>query len=601
MIASTTIVLAVGLTFASRTSRVNATGTTEKLYVRPQPAATRARVGFESDLDTLANQLDSLGGVLDARRADDIPTALATVRARYKRVEALMTYFAPGVAATLNGPAESDDPDLPPPPLGAHGGLESIADAIGNRDVSGAARQARSLSTAVRSLRGATRFLDVGDSATLDAARLEIARVMTLGVAGFDAQRTDSAIVESAAALDGVRAAVSAVSAHGAKFDSMKARAVSLLGVAAGDLRAEPRFDRLDRLAFIARRATPAARAVLALRQAVDSATPAVRRLWRPSAATPFDRDAFDVSALAPEYAPRSTAALVESGRRLFFDPRLSGPGTRSCSTCHRPSKAFADGLATAAPLASVKSASPGGPLRNTATLINAALQQSMFADERAGFVEDQIRLVLSSEAEMASSPETAAGRVGMGERELRVALAAYVRSLVALDSRFDRAVRGDSTAMSASERNGFNLFMGKARCGTCHFAPLFGGTMPPEFTHSELEIVGVPRRAVAAHARIDPDSGRANVDHALAHQFAFRVPTLRNVALTAPYMHNGVYRTLEEVIDFYDRGGGAGIGETLRSQTLDAAPLHLASQEKRDLVAFLKVLTDSSLSVAKP
>jgi cytochrome c peroxidase len=124
---------------------------------------------------------------------------------------------------------------------------------------------------------------------------------------------------------------------------------------------------------------------------------------------------------------------------------------------------------------------------------------------------------------------------------------------------------------------------------------------MPPEFTRSELEIIGAPRSVATSRAQIDPDSGRVGVDHAKAHEFAFRVPSLRNVALTAPYMHNGVYRTLEQVIDFYDRGGGAGIGETLPSQTLDGAPLRLTTSEKAALVAFLETLTDTSQSVAKP
>src|SRR5262249_26642327 len=147
-----------------------------------------------------------------------------------------------------------------------------------------------------------------------------------------------------------------------------------------------------DRFAFISGKGSSAARALLVLRQTIDPQPPASRRLWRPSAATPFDSNAFDPWALAPEYAPRATPEIVALGRRLFFDPRLSGPGTRSCASCHVPGKSFADGLTRAEPLASRPAL-----LRNTPTLVNAALQPSMFDDERAGFVEDQIRIVLSS------------------------------------------------------------------------------------------------------------------------------------------------------------------------------------------------------------
>jgi cytochrome c peroxidase len=173
----------------------------------------------------------------------------------------------------------------------------------------------------------------------------------------------------------------------------------------------------------------------------------------------------------------------------------------------------------------------------------------------------------------------------------VRVALAAYVRSLTALDSRFDRAARGDTAALSAAERAGFTVFMGKGRCGTCHFAPLFNGTVPPEFATSEPEIIGVP---VRGRTVVDADVGRAGVDQMEQHRFAFRVPTLRNVARTAPYMHNGAFATLEQVVDFYDRGGGAGLRKPLPALTLSAQPLHLTRGERSELVAFLRALTDT-------
>jgi cytochrome c peroxidase len=189
----------------------------------------------------------------------------------------------------------------------------------------------------------------------------------------------------------------------------------------------------------------------------------------------------------------------------------------------------------------------------------------------------------------------------GLDERAVSVALAAYVRSLTALDAPFDRAIRGDRAAIGADAKRGFNLFMGKARCGTCHFAPLFGGTMPPDYIKSELEIIGVPASPGTTRPRLDADVGRERVDGFKAHRGAFRVPSLRNVALTAPYMHNGGYPSLDDVIDFYDRGGGAGIGEVLPAQTLSTRPLHLSRDERRDLVSFLNTLTDTVVRVANP
>jgi cytochrome c peroxidase len=181
--------------------------------------------------------------------------------------------------------------------------------------------------------------------------------------------------------------------------------------------------------------------------------------------------------------------------------------------------------------------------------------------------------------------------------RRVQTTLAAFVRSLVAMRSRVDLAVAVDIAALTPEERDGFNLFMGKAACGTCHFAPTFGGSVPPDLMESEPEVIGVPSRPVTAGATIDPDPGAAGFDHVPIHRHAFKTPSLRNVGLTAPYMHNGVYRTLDQVVDFYDRGGGAGIGIELPNQTLSAAPLHLSRSEKRALVAFMRALTDTVVS----
>ena len=192
-------------------------------------------------------------------------------------------------------------------------------------------------------------------------------------------------------------------------------------------------------------------------------------------------------------------------------------------------------------------------------------------------------------------------GDTAVSGRTLRLAVAAYVRSLTAMNSPFDRAVHGDEAALSAEAREGFTLFMGPAKCGTCHFAPLFSGALPPTMMENEPEVIGVPARDVRRRATIDPDSGRYTVRRIDQHLHAFKTPTLRNVALTAPYMHNGVFPTLESVVDFYDGGGGAGIGARLAHQTLPADSLRLTPPQKRAIVAFMKALTDTSGTTARP
>jgi cytochrome c peroxidase len=334
--------------------------------------------------------------------------------------------------------------------------------------------------------------------------------------------------------------------------------------------------------------------------------------VWRASAATVFELHALDATAFAPDFAPAQTPALIALGARLFSDSRLAGAQDRSCATCHQPARAFTDGRARPLLLGGAHTRA-----RNTPTLLDVAYQPLYFADERALTLEDQIGIVLASHTEMGSSADLAATHLahdstirqlfahalaGAGARDdaitgrnVRIALAAYLRSLDSFDSRFDRAIRGDTLALSRRERLGFTLFMGKARCGTCHFAPLFSGVMPPEFTSSEPEIVGALARTTMRHPRIDPDSGRAGIDHLAEHLYAFKVPTLRNAAVTAPYMHNGAYATLDQVMNFYEHGGGAGLGAHLPNPTLPTTRLHLTADERRAIMAFLHALTDTS------
>jgi cytochrome c peroxidase len=143
---------------------------------------------------------------------------------------------------------------------------------------------------------------------------------------------------------------------------------------------------------------------------------------------------------------------------------------------------------------------------------------------------------------------------------------------------------------ISLSVQNGFNLFMSKAQCATCHFVPQFNGVKPP-FVSSEFEVLGVPDHSDPTS--LDADSGRYNVNPASEMLFAFRTGSIRNAEYTQPYMHNGIYKNLEEVIDFYNVGGGVGKGLNVSNQTLSGDSLHLTDTEKSDLIAFIKSLNE--------
>lgn len=284
---------------------------------------------------------------------------------------------------------------------------------------------------------------------------------------------------------------------------------------------------------------------------------------------------------------------LAALGERLFSDRALSAGGARSCATCHVPEKAYSDGKVRP------ESLLPEAPiLRNTPTLLYASLHAAQFWDGRALTSERQAVLVMHSKAEM-GVPDTAFPRPGVAsEKEAAAALSAFqARRLTPASSPLDRFARGDEGALSAEDRAGFDVFAGKGRCARCHVPPLFGGSQPPDFATAVYSVLGVPE--TEAGKKVDPDRGRAAVTRREIDHGAFKTPTVRNIGRTAPYFHNGAFATLEAVIDFYDKGGGKGLGLAVDNQDPDVVPLKLTEGEKRDLLRFLRVGLADALSGA--
>ena len=314
-----------------------------------------------------------------------------------------------------------------------------------------------------------------------------------------------------------------------------------------------------------------------------------------------FSQETFNMKYFLSDKQHPPTPENIALGKKLFNDPNLSASGNMSCATCHQKKLAFTDGLKTSK-----------GQQRNSPTLAYAVYQKNFFYDNRSGSLEGQIVSVVKNKTEFHTDLASLLAYVKQNPQyqksfqklydnkitnfNVRNAIANYVRSLAPFDAKFDRNMNELENTLTTNEINGFNLFMGKAQCATCHFAPTFNGTVPPSYTESEMELIGVPAQNTTENAEIDTDLGRYYVMNTEARKYFFKTPTLRNIAKTAPYMHNGVYNTLEEVMDFYNRGGGAGIGITLENQTLPAESLSLTDQEINDIIAFLGTLTDQSL-----
>lgn len=441
--------------------------------------------------------------------------------------------------------------------------------------------------------------IDIFNWQVFDAAKLEAFRVESLGITGFDNPLTLKSSEESYACLASLKQVLGYYTG-----DTDAENLLQKIDGACQYLKRNTSFNAFNRSEFITRYGNPLSTAITNLQQSLHLNAVRYNRLLNQDAKTMFDMNAFNPAAYAPNFDTIQKEKRIALGRVLFADAILSGNGTRSCQSCHQPNKAFTDGL--------VKNTIIGGNKlirRNTPTLINAALQPSQFYDLRVSTLEDQSHAVVENKDEMHGSMKIAAkklwnsvsyrqlfsaafpkpNRTAIDTSEVMSALGTYVRSLTALNSRFDEYMRGNKSAMNTDEVNGFNLFMGKAKCATCHYMPLFNGTFPPRYMKIESEVIGVPQ-SITKNA-IDTDMGRYDIIKTPAFKHAFKTMTVRNASRTAPYMHNGVFATLDEVMDFYDKAGGVGLGLNLDNQTLPSDKLDLTAKEKKDIISFIGAL----------
>jgi len=311
------------------------------------------------------------------------------------------------------------------------------------------------------------------------------------------------------------------------------------------------------------------------------------------------------VSALtlpAPRLGPRGEVSRDEAyaslGRLLFFDRRLSRGNVRSCASCHTPEKGFADGLVRP------KSLESSIELRHTPTLLYTSLHAAQLWDGRTltaasqalgviharaemGLSEDELLSALSAvpdyQARFAALPEPGITAANVG----RALVAFEVAALVPADAPLDRFARGEEGALSAEQRRGLDVFAGKGRCARCHIPPFFGGSRPRDFAVPVFAAIGVPEDPKGK--ALDPDRGRGAVTGRAIDEAAFKTPTVRDAARTAPYFHNGRFATLEEVVDFYDKGGGQGLGLSVPSQDPEVRKLGLSKEETQALLAFMR------------
>ncbi|WP_121812345.1 cytochrome c peroxidase [Mucilaginibacter kameinonensis] len=522
------------------------------------------------------------------------------VRLAYKRMEWATEYFDPLTSRQVNGPPvpETELSGLVVQPEG----LQVIEQFLFPHFNPASRKQLNAslskLKTNAEAYRDYFMHADLQDWQIMDALKLEVFRIETLGLNDFDDPLVHQCFAESATALKSVGVVTMCYVQD--NNDPLH----ELFDQAIGYLSRPVVFDRFDRAAFLTRYANPLTRALTHLHQQLNLPDVRYNRLLNQDAETLFDTKAFNRNAYIAAPEDSVTEKKIALGKKLFFDPRLSGTLTRSCATCHQPGKAFSDGMVKNLDITGKKTI-----FRNTPTLINAALQPAQFYDLRAASLEDQVVDVIGNRDEMHGDIKLSTkklwqdkyysglfndafpikDRTAIDTGEVMNALASYIRSLTALDSRFDAYMQGNRQILNQTEINGFNIFMGKARCSTCHYLPLFNSTLPPRYMQMDAEVIGVPK--IKNGKIIDPDPGLFGIQPLDFNRHAFKVTTVRNTNRTAPYMHNGIYKTLEEVVDFYNEGGGAGMGLKVPNQTLSADKLHLTAKEKKELITFIKAL----------
>lgn len=316
-----------------------------------------------------------------------------------------------------------------------------------------------------------------------------------------------------------------------------------------------------------------------------------------------------------PKNNPQTTEK-IELGKKLFFDRRLSGDGTMSCATCHIPDMAFSDGQDISLSYPTTKN------WRNTPTIINTAFHKKLFWDGRSKSLEEQALFPVMSSFEMNLNLDYMEEKIrqvpyyqeefknvfkeDVSKRNIALALASFQRSLISKNAPIDKFLKGDKNALSKQAKKGYEIFIGKGQCVKCHhgvalmdqkFHALF---IPEKDEQTNDPMIEITRRFVAKlnnfkdYKTLKEDVGRYLITKDKKDWKAFKTPSLREISKTAPYMHNGYYNTLEEVIDFFNIGGGKG-NKVLK-------PLNLTNDEKQDLKVFLiEALTGEDINIKHP
>jgi cytochrome c peroxidase len=564
-----------------------------------------------------ASQEIIVSGSVSAFRSKELIERYRLARKYYKQIEFFLEYYSPFESKYfINGPlvqkVEMEISSEPFPPRGFQVIEESLYDNTATNPTM-LKNEYDLLITKFEFLKTHYATIVIEREKIFEALKLELIRIMCLTLNGYDCTINKEAVVEAEYSLRGIEAILNFFDLAEGRRDTK--RITKEFKKAYKAIRKNPDSDSFDRLTFITEHLSPIYTELVnygiaaqipssGINYAVNLQSPLFFALGT------INKQFFSV------YVTDTINLIAQAdlGKLLFYDPLLSGNLKRSCASCHHPDKAFTDGLDKS--LGYDASHKLG---RNSPSLLNAAYQKLYFHDGRMFNLEGQAGEVFGNVFEMNCSDAEIVSRLKQSNEYRQMfrkafkdkpdttitfyavirSITEYIKTLDSYNSRFDKYLQGKRKALSADEKKGFNLFMGKALCGSCHFFPLFNGTVPPMYKENEFEVLGVPSNEMLHD--IDPDKGREKITASVVHRFAFKTPGIRNIELTAPYMHNGAFTSVDSVLVFYNRGGAAGNGISLPNQTLPFDSLGLSLTEVNQLKKFLFSLTDKTYDKTVP
>ena len=558
---------------------------------------------IEKNIDSIIEMLNETEKVKDKNKIKKI---FSDSRRIYKKIEPFVEYYYQGLTRRINGPAlpeiKTEDNMINDP-----SGFQVIEEIIYDEpiDYNELSKQTKILNTDLLLIKKTIKDLPIQDHHFYELVQHQIIRIATLGITGFDSPVAFQSVKEAGYTLEGINEWY-------LLFCKLKNKKVNeqlthQINEAILFTKKNKYFNQFDRLHFIKSHLMSVSSTFEEDFNLIIADVPnfKLNKVFYGTLSDLMQGKKFNPDAFSPFSETASTKEKIALGKILFNDESLSKNNNISCASCHNADKAFTDGQVT-----SVTNIHNNTVKRNSPTVLYAGFQKSFFYDLRSQDLENQIELVMKNPDEFDLSPKEIKNKILANPKlasyftkayphkkeitpyEIRNSIAAYVRSLMPFNAKIDKYFKGEAN-LSDSEKNGFNLFAGKAKCATCHFIPVFNGTIPPWFNNTESEVIGVPSSVNWTNAVVDADLGRYQINQLEPLKYSFKTPTVRNIDKTAPYMHNGVYAHLEEVVKFYELGGGNGIGMDLAYQTLPFENLQLSTKEKNDLISFMKILTD--------